>query len=494
MGISSLLKTKLYLNLTQTIISNKKNILIIVPNPLLIIQLFQRFNAKYNHIGIYHNKLSNQSKYQQYLNAKNNINNIYIGTIESIFLPIDNIGLIIIDDEHHTNYIKQIYHLIDIARQRTIYHNCPLLLTSNTPSINTYTNAINDNYQLIDLKYNNNTNINIVDMNQYKNKYQQPIINNNIYKDIDKTINNNKQVLILINQRGYYPIIRCNKCNNIYKCPNCHIPLSYHKTKDTLKCHICNKNINKTISCLNCHNDSFTSFGYGIQQLENILIEKYPYINIKTIDQDTNTNKEYYNIINEYINNKIQILISDETTSNSLDINNLSLVIVLNADISLKYQNYRSSELTYNYIQQAIQRVNDHNGNIYIQVNNKDHYIIQAINNKNYIQYYNNEIKYRKSLNLPPFYNIIVIYLYSKDKQISKQALTNIIEYLTYNNIFFYKPTKNNTKINYDYYIILKYQSIKIIKTHLNIIYDNIINNYNIKINIDINPYKVKLS
>ena len=498
-GVTGSGKTEVYLSYAIDVINNNKQVFILVPEISLTTQMINRVIALFqNDVAIYHSGLTNNEKYEQYLKIKNNEVKVVVGTRSSIFLPFDNIGLIVIDEEHDASYKQDntpCYHTIDIAIKRTQYHNAKLILGSATPSLSTYSRALKGVYDLIELKervFKYNPTIKIVNTREAALNKENIIITNTLFNNIKDTLNNNNQVIILLNRRGYYPILKCDKCNKTLLCPKCDISLNYHHDSKSLKCHMCDYELKGKYTCKSCNNNSFSTYGYGTQKVETTLKEMFPNHTVSRMDADTIKYKNAHNdILTKFENKEIDILIGTQMIAKGLDFKNVTLVGILNADNGLSRSDYRSGESVYNLITQASGRSGRHaQGQVIIQVDNDEHYIIQACLKQSYNMYFNKEMAYRHTLMYPPYSYLCALYINDYDETKCIQSINYLKEKCYHHNLSFYDPIRLHRINNiYRYRLLIKSNNIEDMKSKIYmVVKEYYANNGKSKIKVDINP------
>lgn len=502
-GITGSGKTNVYMKLIEEVIKKGKTALFLVPEISLTPQIINRFTTYFDKIAVLHSKLSESEKYDEWRKINEEKVNIVIGARSAVFAPLKNIGIIIIDEEHTPTYKQENnprYNAIDIAKYRSKYHNCPLILGSATPSIESYTRALKKDYTLVEIneRYNGmNPNIEIIDMNE-EFKKTNDYFSEKLINAIEETINKEEQVILFLNKRGYTTTITCKNCGETEKCPNCDISLTYHKTSNMLRCHYCGYARKKEKVCRHC-NEELKEYGLGTEKAEEIIKSSIKNAKIIRMDIDTTTKKgELEKIIKSFQNNEYNILLGTQMIAKGLDFEKVTLVGVINADISLNFPDFRSSETTFSLLNQVSGRSGrgERKGKVLIQTFNKDHYAIKHSKYNDYKSFYNEEIKIRKKLNYPPFCHICLIKIISKDYKIASEMSYKIGDYLKKqikNEIILGPSTANIFKINneYRFQIIIKYKDLKSIKKYLIILQERFFNDKKVKLEIDFNPLKL---
>ena len=502
-GVTGSGKTNVYIKLIERVIEQGKRALFLVPEISLTPQIIDRVTSYFDKIAVLHSKLSDAEKYDEWRKINEKKVDIVIGARSAVFAPLDNIGIIIIDEEHSSTYKQENnprYNAIDVAKYRSNYHNCPLVLGSATPSLESYARAKKGIYTLLELKnrYNcMNPDIEIIDMNE-EFKKTNDYFSEKLIKNIKQAIDKKEQVILFLNKRGYSSLVTCSNCGYTEKCPNCDITMTYHKTSNMLRCHYCGYAKRKEKECTSC-GAFYKEYGLGTEKVEetlNALVE-----GAKTIrmDIDTTTRKNAHEkIIKDFANGKYNILLGTQMIAKGLDFKNVTLVGIINADISLNFPDFRSSETTFQLLNQVSGRSGRGNkkGKVLIQTFNPEHYAIKCSKNNDYISFYNKEIAIRKKLSYPPFCYICLIRIVSKDYHLASDIGSKIGNYLKEkikDEIILGPSTANIFKINNDYrfQIIIKYRDINNIRNYLYTLQKRFFNDRKIKLEIDFNPVKL---
>ena len=441
-GVTGSGKTEVYMNIIEEIIKDDKSAILLVPEISLTPQIVERFTSRFgDDVAILHSGLSDGEKYDEYRKILKKEVHIIVGARSAIFAPVDKLGVIIIDEEHSATYKQENhprYHARDIAILRSKYHNCPLLLGSATPSLESMARAGNRVYELLTI--NNRAGqgtlpiVKIIDMKEEIKKHNF-IFSKELDEKIKEKLKRKEQIILLLNRRGYSSIESCNNCGEVMKCPNCDISLTYHKTSDMLRCHYCGYAIKKYIECPKCHSTDLKDYGLGTQKLEEELNKKY---NAKIIrmDMDTTSRKgAHQKIIEDFEQEKYDILVGTQMIAKGLDFPKVTLVGVINADASLNIPDFRSSERTFQLLCQVSGRAGrgEYKGEVIIQTYNPTHYSIIYAKNHDYINFYKEEMKIRKRLNYSPYYYIILVKISTKDYEKSFEEANIIGEYLRKN-------------------------------------------------------------
>ncbi len=504
-GVTGSGKTLVYIKIIEEVIKQGKEAILLVPEISLTPQVVNIFKKHFGKVvAILHSGLNDGEKYDEWRKIEEKKVSIVIGARSAIFAPFTNIGVIIIDEEHSETYKQENtpkYNTVDIAIKRSQTHNCPLILGSATPSIQSYTRAKTNNYELLELKERINHNLPKVSLVDMKNEFKKGnrVFSEKLKNLINIALEKDEQVIILLNRRGFNTVITCKECGFTHKCPNCDIPLTYHKNTNTMKCHYCNYTTHKLFECPTCHSKSINSKGMGTEKLEELLKEEFSQAKVVRMDIDTTRKKGMHaKIITDFKNGKYNILVGTQMISKGLDFPNVTVVGVINGDNSLNIPDYRSSERTFCLLNQIAGRAGraDKEGQVVIQGFNMDHYSIVAASLHNYQMFYKEEIKIRKILKYPPFYNLCYIKISSKDYNMAFDEADKISHYLQKeipNNIILGPSPASMPKINNIYYfgIIIKFKNTKEIIESLYFVDNKYKTSNKVKVEIDLNPSKI---
>lgn len=502
-GVTGSGKTEVYMEIIDEVLKLNKQAIMLVPEISLTPQIVDRFKGRFKEkIAILHSGLSDGEKYDEYKKILNNEVRIVIGARSAIFAPLSNLGVVIIDECHSETYKQENmprYDTIDVANYRCKYNNCPIVLGSATPTLEIYARSLKGIYKLLELnkRIGNATlpKINVVDMMKEK-RIKNTSFSETLYNSIKSTLERNEQVILLLNRRGYANLVTCTNCSNTIKCPYCDITLTYHKTKELLRCHYCGYAINVPKVCPNCKEEKLKIIGNGTEKVEEEISKLFDNVNVVRMDTDTTSKKgSHEKILEDFGNNKYQILLGTQMISKGLDFPNVTLVGVLNADTSLSIPSFNSPFETYTLLSQVSGRAgrSDKSGNVVIQTYNKDHYVIEAILENDYKKYYQKEMLYRKQCSYPPYYYLVNIIVKSKDYDI----LTKESNYITMrlkkdlNNVEVLGPTLGYPyKVNniFRFSITLKYKSENNLYEVLKTLNDYYINNDKLNLEFDFNP------
>jgi len=429
-GITSSGKTEVYTKLIQEVLDQGKQVLFLLPEIALTTQIITRLQIYFgNKISVFHSKYSINERVEVWRNVLENKSKaqIILGARSSVFLPFSNLGLIIVDEEHETSY-KQFepsprYNARDAAIVLAKIHKAKILLGSATPSLESYFNAKQNKYGLVELnRRHGNVLLPKIELIDVKEKYRIKEMNghfsNRMLKLIQEALDNKEQVILFQNRRGYSPVVECKTCGVSPECPNCDVTLTYHKFKHELRCHYCNYLRSMPNSCGACGSNTLDTKGFGTEQIELELKKLFPNFKIGRMDLDTTRGKHgYQRIIGAFESKEIDVLVGTQMLSKGLDFDNVSLVGVLNADTMLNFPDFRAHERAYQMMVQVSGRAgrSRKQGNVAIQTYNPLHQILQQVSTTNYVNMYDEQLQERWQYNYPPYYRLMKITLKHRD-------------------------------------------------------------------------------
>ena len=431
-GVTSSGKTEIYMKIIEDYLDKEMQVLYLLPEISLTTQIIQKLKIHFgDKISVFHSRYSLNERTEVWENIKKNQNKsrLIVGARSSVFLPFQNLGLIIIDEEHEISYKQQEPSPRYNARDSAIYlsklNNSKVILGSATPSIESSFNAKNNKYGYVKLKERFGNiempNIFTIDMkNELKHEYSS-IFSLRLVEEIEKTIKDGKQVILFRNRRGYSPQWLCDSCGQNVMCDNCDVSLTYHISSNSLKCHYCGFSSKAEKKCNACGSDTMIYKGDGTQQIEEIIKEIFPDVRSKRMDWDSTRGKwSFDKIINSFANHEVDILIGTQMITKGLDFKNVNLVGVLNTDHFLNFPDFRAHEKAFQVLTQVAGRSgrSGQRGKVFLQTYQPEHSIIKNVINNDYDEMYNNQLIERKDYNYPPFVRLIRITL--KDKSYEK--------------------------------------------------------------------------
>ena len=411
-GVTGSGKTEVYLKLVEYYVKQNKSAIVLVPEISLTPMIISRFKAHFKDIAILHGKLTNKEKEIKYNKIKNNEVKVIIGARSAIFAPVKDLGIIILDEEQSTSYKQDnmpAYHARDIAIYRAKDLNAKVVLGSATPSFETKARALKGVYKqlYINKRANNHPlpKVSIVNMRDDISEFSS-LISNTLDAKIKETLNKGEKVIILQNRRGYSPYVSCRKCGYTFKCPKCELSMSYHKKGDKFKCHYCNTEIAFTHRCPSCDGDDFLFMGSGTQKIEEVIEQNYPNAILLRMDNDTtNIKNGHFKILEKFQNEDYNILLGTQMVAKGLDFEDVTLVGVIDADITLVAADFRCSESCFELLSQVAGRAGRGNkeGEVIIQTYQDSNYAINMAAHHEYEMFFKKDMLFRKKLNYPPF-------------------------------------------------------------------------------------------
>jgi len=506
-GVTGSGKTEVYLQLIEKVLNQGKKAIVLVPEISLTYQTVTRFLSRFgNNVAILHSKMTIAKRKEEYKRIKQGKVDIVIGARSAIFAPLDDLGLVIIDEEHDSSYYSQTtpkYSTKDIAAYICKTKDAILVLGSATPEISTYNKAKNG---LIDLFYMKSRpgiavlpKIELIDMRQERVLGNTSVLSTALKEEISKNIKNNEQTMIFLNKRGYTSYLTCKSCGYVFKCPNCDVSMTYHKTNNLLLCHYCSHVERNIEICPECRSIDISSGTIGTQKLEEELREVFPNISILRMDADTTIARDsHQKILDKFKNENINVLVGTQMISKGHDIANVTLVGILGVDALLGLNDYTASEKAFSNIYQVAGRAGRAKlpGRVLIQTNDTSNYILNSIEENDYEKFFENEIEYRKTFGYPPFLDIVLFELVGGDFKVVREEAEKLYNILIQKNANEYRVF--SPKSPYIQKLNNKYRVNIIMKTKLstriyNIIYEKIsvYNKYkkkNVSLTVSKNP------
>ena len=506
-GITGSGKTEIYIHAINSCLKKGKTALLLVPEIALTPQMVQRFfHAFKEDIAILHSHLNDREKLNQWKKIRSGKCKIVIGARSAIFAPLENIGIIIIDEEHENSFKQDKtprYNARDIAVVRAKKANAVVILGSATPSLESWQNTKSNKFQLLKLQKRplayQLPSVKIIDMK--KEKDHKLIIAKELIKKIENRLSNKEQVILLQNRRGYSSFVQCISCGKLFKCPKCNISLKYHSISLDLICHYCGYKTKMPRNCPDCKNYLFKFGAPGTQQIEKHLKILFPTAKILRMDSDTTRKKDSYDsMFRRMQNGNIDILLGTQMIAKGLDFPNVTLVGVISADIGLNFPDFRAAEKTFQLLTQVAGRSGrgEKPGEVFIQTYNPEHYAITSAMKQDFELFAERELSLRKTLHYPPFYRIARMIFSGKDeKQLKTQFNYNKQIFLKLRTLF--KPSEllvlgpvpapiEKLKDNFRYHILLKASSVSAMSKAITFLKENLKISSVVKQTIDVDP------
>ncbi len=413
-GVTGSGKTEIYLNVIEEVIKNNKEVIFLVPEIALTPMMVSRFKGRFqNQVAILHSGLSIGEKYDEWRKIIRKEAKIVVGARSACFAPFTNIGLVVIDECHESTYKQEDmpkYYALDVCIDRAKYYQCPVILGSATPNVETYARYKRGYYQLLELpkraQNESMPKMTVVDMKSEFKSGNPSSISKALQSAIEIRLSKGEQTILLINRRGYSTFVICRNCGHVVECPNCDITLAYHEIDHSLKCHYCGHKEEVYKKCPKCGSEELKFMGTGTQKIENEIQSLFPSAKIVRMDNDTTRTKNAHEILLNEFELEGDILIGTQMIAKGLDYPNVTLVGIIQADGNLFNADFRAPEKTFQLIVQVAGRSGRHelSGEVIVQVFNPDHYAIRYAVENDYLGFYNYEMQLRKLAKYSPFY------------------------------------------------------------------------------------------
>lgn len=436
-GVTGSGKTEVYLKLISDTLKKGKTAIMLVPEISLTPQMLRQLRARFQgEVSILHSKLSAGEKFDEWLRLKRGEAKIAIGARSAIFAPLDNLGLIVIDEEHDGSYEAENsprYKTIEVAEERARLSGAKIVLGSATPSVESYDKAIGGEYYLAEMK----TRINgknlpefiVADMRQEIRRGNESIFSSDLKSEIEDCLKQGNQAIIFFNRRGYSRQVLCRDCGNVIRCENCDVALNYHKDQGVLKCHFCNATYKMPSACPECGSINLSYNGIGTQKVVDEIKRLFPSARLLRMDNDTTSGKEgHFKILKDFSDKKADILVGTQMVAKGHDFPAVTLVGILDADMSLYFSDYRSGERTYQLITQVAGRSGraDKKGKVVLQTYNHDNEVLRFAINYDYVGFFEREKAVRKSTNFPPYSLVLRIMVEADDDKAAMEGLKEV--------------------------------------------------------------------
>lgn len=502
-GVTGSGKTQVYIKLAQKCLQMGKSAIILVPEIGLTYQIVKRFvNIFGDEVVVFHSQLTVEERYNNWERLRRGDSHIIIGARSAIFAPLESIGLIVLDEEHDASYKdwdNSHYHARTVAKIRAKAHNCPLVLGSATPTIETYYKALQGEITLLEMPerihHQSLPKVNIIDMKEELFFGNRSVFSDALRNLIETTLKNKEQMILMLNRRGYSTFVLCRDCGEPINCPHCDTSLIYHKANDNMRCHYCEYTESVPRVCPKCGSKKIKFFGSGTQKVEELLRSEFSMARVARLDLDVKKKKgAVEEILEDFSKGKYDILLGTQIVSKGHDFPNVTAVGVLTADSTLNIPNYTAAETAFSLFTQTAGRAGrgDKEGKVIIQTYNPSHYAIIYSRAHDYKGFYNKELEYRKPLLYPPFGQMINMTLQGKVladiQQIGEKIVNELTEQFPYNktSIEVFGPYQDmliKVRDKYRLSITIKGKNLEKIKQY---IMDSWIFEYKgIKINVD---------
>ncbi|MCR6095984.1 primosomal protein N' [Salipaludibacillus agaradhaerens] len=508
-GVTGSGKTEVYLQAIDRVLKQGKEAIVLVPEISLTPQMVTRFKERFgSRVAVLHSALSKGEKYDEWLKIREGKVDVAVGARSAIFAPFENLGIIIIDEEHETSYKQEEtprYHARQVAIKRGELYQCPVILGSATPSLESYARARKGVYQLISMEHRVNNvqmpEVTLIDMREELRNGNRSMFSNQLLEGIQTRLSRKEQIVLFLNRRGYATFVMCRDCGYVAQCPHCDISLTYHRTSQSIQCHYCGHSETIPGVCPECASDSIRFFGTGTQKVEEELMKLFPDCRVVRMDVDTTRRKgAHEKLLTTFGEGKADILLGTQMIAKGLDFPNITLVGVLAADSMLHLPDFRSAERTFQLLTQVSGRAGRHEkkGEVMVQTYTPDHYSILDVKQHDYLSFFEKEMVVRKQGGYPPYYYLVLIHVSEErlDKVIAiTEKITSFLKRELSENTSVYGPVASaipRIKDRYRYQCMVKYK----VEPKLTHVLQEIMKTYqgemartSLTITIDTNPY-----
>jgi primosomal protein N' (replication factor Y) (superfamily II helicase) len=474
-GITGSGKTEIYLQAIEQAIAEGKEAIVLVPEISLTPQMNERFRSRFGEkVAVMHSGLSVGEKYDEWRKIQQKKVQVVVGARSAIFAPFTNVGLIILDEEHESTYKQDDsprYHARDVAIWRSNYYNCPVILGSATPSLESFARARKGVYTLLQLKERAKKQalpeVQIVDMRRELQSGNRSMFSMALMEAMRERFERNEQIVLFLNRRGYSSFVLCRDCGTVLGCPNCDISLTYHRATEKCKCHYCGHEERVPHTCPQCESEHIRFFGTGTQKVEEEIYKLFPEAKVLRMDVDTTRQKgAHEQLLDAFATNEFNILLGTQMIAKGLDFPNITLVGVLSADTSLHLPDYRSAERTFQLLTQVSGRAGRHEkqGEVIVQTYTPEHYAIELSKDQLYEPFYEQEMHNRRLAGYPPYYYLALVQVTHEDVMMAAEYSGKVATYLRENlsfNVSIVGPTTASiTRLQnrYRYQCLIKYR------------------------------------
>ncbi len=427
-GVTGSGKTEVFLHTIREVLQEGGSVLVLVPEIALTQQTLSRFKERFGErVALSHSRMSAKERQRLYMKAKAGEVSIIIGPRSAIFMPLPNLRLIVVDEEHEVSYKSEVapkYHAVDVAKWLMQQNNGVVLLATATPSLESYYAAKTGGYDLICLKNRIGEailpQVEIVDMRLEMQRGNNTVLSGRLYEEIKAALEADGQVMLLLNRRGHSTFINCRSCGYVIKCDHCDVSMTYHAASENLQCHYCGKTAPVPTICPECGSKYIRFFGSGTEKVEAYLASCFGEYGVARMDMDTTTGKNgHEKILSAFRKKEIRLLIGTQMIAKGHDFPDVTLVGVLSADMSLFMQDFRSNERTYQLLTQAMGRAGrgENKGKVIIQTYNPDHMVMEVIKNNQQDFFYQQELSNRSALAYPPYSHIFSLLVTGKNEK-----------------------------------------------------------------------------
>ncbi|MBT2687979.1 primosomal protein N' [Bacillus sp. ISL-47] len=508
-GVTGSGKTEVYLQSIQRVLQDGKEAIVLVPEISLTPQMVNRFKGRFgDQVAVMHSGLSAGEKYDEWRKIQRKEVKVVVGARSAIFAPFENLGIVIIDEEHETSYKQEEnprYHARDVAIERAAKYKCPVVLGSATPSLESFARAHKGVYQLLSLpkRMNNQAlpSVEIIDMREELREGNRSMFSRMLLDKIKDRLEKKEQIVLFLNKRGHSSFVMCRDCGYVINCPHCDISLTYHRFNQQMKCHYCGYEASVPNTCPECESEHIRYFGTGTQKVEEELAKVLPEAKVIRMDVDTTSRKgSHEKLLDQFQEGHADILLGTQMIAKGLDFPNITLVGVLSADTMLHLPDFRSSEKTFQLLTQVSGRAGRHEleGEVIIQTYTPEHYSVELAGEQDYDKFYEREMMVRKIHRYPPFYYISLVTVSHEELMKAVSVTEKITQYiqsrLTAESIVLGPVASPIPRINnrYRYQCLIKYKREPGLGQALKKVLDNYqqeIATGGLTISVDLNPY-----
>lgn len=508
-GVTGSGKTEIYLQTIDHVLQKGKEAIVLVPEISLTPQMVQRFKERFgSNVAVLHSGLSTGEKYDEWRKIHRKEVKLVVGARSAVFAPFENLGMIIIDEEHESSYKQEEmprYHAKDVAIERAGRHQCPVVLGSATPSLESYARAKKGVYTLLTLKRRVNQqqlpHVSLIDMREELRNGNRSMFSEELMLRLKEVLERKEQAVLFLNKRGYSSFVMCRDCGYVEQCPHCEISLTYHRFQKRLKCHYCGHEAPVPAECPECHSEHIRYFGTGTQRVEEELTKVLPEARVIRMDVDTTSRKgAHEKLLTSFGHKEADILLGTQMIAKGLDFPDVTLVGVLSADTSLHIPDFRSSEKTFQLLTQVSGRAGRHEkaGSVIIQSYTPSHYSIELTKQHDYEAFYEQEMLHRRHQSYPPFYFLAMVTVSHEEVTKAAHVTDKIVQFLKMNcapNTRILGPAASpiaKIKDRYRYQCVIKYKRENELASLLRKIQDHYqkeMEQKQLMISIDMNPY-----
>lgn len=510
-GVTGSGKTEVYLQAIDHVMKEGKEAIVLVPEISLTPQMVNRFKGRFgSDVAVMHSALSKGERFDEWRKIQRKEVKVVVGARSAVFVPFENLGLIIIDEEHEASYKQEDhprYHTIDVAIERAKHHKCPVILGSATPTLETYARAKKGVYHLLEMPDRSNLSampeIDLVDMREELHAGNRTMFSRKLIEAIKVRLEKGEQIVLFLNRRGYSTFVMCRDCGDVIECPNCDISLTYHRNQNRLKCHYCDYNDAVPNNCPSCESDTIRYFGTGTQKVEESLNQLIPEARIIRMDVDTTQRKgSHERLLKQFANKQADILLGTQMIAKGLDFPDVTLVGVLAADSLFNLPDFRAAERTFQLITQVSGRAGRHllTGEVIVQSYTPDHYSINFAKNYDYQGFFAKEMAHRKAFQYPPYYYLTLITV-SHSNPNRAQEVTRVISQLLNKHLSdetrILGPTPSpieRIKNRYRFQCMIKYKhepNQRDVLARILQYYEDMMRKEDLMIQIDLQPYQL---